>query len=154
MKQFSVTWWAQGLEMLSTYPSPFHKQFFHHHSNSLETSLSSHPSCTEVIAMKFCTLHDICAVVARAKFCINIIIYIRVTLKPIFHQLNYDGKIFFFLKWAPWAFCEGTPHYWPLWRESLHRGEGIPFTRVSSVEWMSEWLSLTAFLEQRTARSI
>ena len=37
---------------------PFHKWFFHYDSNSMAILFCSHPSCSEVIALKFCTLHD------------------------------------------------------------------------------------------------
>ena len=47
----------------------FHEQFFHCNSNLLEISFCSHSSCSEVIAMKFCTWLDNCAAVACAKFC-------------------------------------------------------------------------------------
>ena len=46
--------------------APFHKRFFHCNSNSMENSLCCHPSCNEVVAMKFCTWQDSCAVVACA----------------------------------------------------------------------------------------
>ena len=60
----------------------------------------SHPSCSEVIAIKFCTWHDSCIVVACAKFCSDMIPYNGVTLKPIFHQIWITmGK--FFVKWVP-----------------------------------------------------
>ena len=49
--------------------SPFHEWFFHHNSNSMEISFCSHPSCSEVITIKFCTRHDSCAVMPCAKFC-------------------------------------------------------------------------------------
>ena len=47
--------------------------------NFKEISFSSHPSCNEAVAMKFCTWHDSCAVMACAKCCSNIP-YNRVTL--------------------------------------------------------------------------
>ena len=66
---------------------PFHEWFFHHNSNLMEILFCSHPSCNEVIAMKFCTGHDSCAVVGCAKFCSDMMSYNGVTLKPIFHPI-------------------------------------------------------------------
>ena len=66
---------------------PFHERFFHRNSNSMAISFSSHPSCSAVIAMKFCTCHDSCVVVACAKCCCSMIPYNGVTLKPIFHLI-------------------------------------------------------------------
>ena len=43
--------------------------------------------CNEVIAVKFCTWQDSCAVVACAKFCSDLIPYNKVTPKPIFHLI-------------------------------------------------------------------
>ena len=84
---------SAGLIAIKLDLGPFHEWFFHWNSNLKENSFWSHPSCGEVIAMKFCTGHDSCAVLACAKFCSNIIPYNGVTFK-IFHQnLHYNGKI-------------------------------------------------------------
>ena len=82
---------------------PFHdfQRFFHRNSNSVEISFCSHPSYNQVIAMKFYTWHDSCAVVACAKFCSDIVPYSGVTLRLILSNLNYDGKIVYEL--GPWA---------------------------------------------------
>ena len=60
----------------------------------MENSFCSHPSCSTVITMEFCSWYDSCAVVACAKFCSNMILYNAVTLQQIIHRkLNYDEKI-------------------------------------------------------------
>ena len=61
---------------------PFYVRYFHGNSNSMEISFCSHPSCGEAIAIKCCTWHDSCAVVACAKLYSNTIPYNGVTLKP------------------------------------------------------------------------
>ena len=48
---------------------PFHKQFFHCNSNSMEISFQSHLNCVEMITMKFCTWHDSHVVMVDAKCC-------------------------------------------------------------------------------------
>ena len=53
---------------------PFHG-VFHCNSNSMEISFCSHLSWSKVIAMKFSTWHNSCAVVTCAKFCSNMIYY-------------------------------------------------------------------------------
>ena len=65
----------------------------------LEISLWSHPCCSEVIAMKFCTWHNSCAVMACAKFCSDMISYNGGTLKPIFHRIWITIEKLF-MKWA------------------------------------------------------
>ena len=73
---------------------------FHHNSNSMEISFHSHPSCCPVNAMKFCTWHDSCAIVACAKFYSNKIPYKGVTLKTILNQIGSTMEKLF-VKWAP-----------------------------------------------------
>ena len=41
---------------------PFHKRFFDCNTNLMEISFCSHPSCSQLITMKFCTWHDSSAV--------------------------------------------------------------------------------------------
>ena len=53
----------------------------------MEIPCCSGPSCSVGIAMKFCTWHDSCAVMACAKFSSDMMPYNGVTLKPIFHQI-------------------------------------------------------------------
>ena len=50
-------------------------------------SLCSHSSCHEMIATKFYTCHDGCAVMACEKFYSDIVPQHGVTLKPIFHRI-------------------------------------------------------------------
>ena len=55
---------------------------------------------------------------------------------------------------AAWHRCSGTGDNASL--ALIHRGDSKDciHTCVGANEWVSEWLSFTAFLEQRTARSI
>ena len=52
---FSHTFRLQSWLTSTQGRGPFHKQFFHCDSNSPAISFCSHQSCSEVIAMKFCT---------------------------------------------------------------------------------------------------
>ena len=64
------------------------------YSNAMGSSLYSHSSYSEVIAMKFCTWYDCCAVVECAKFFRDMVPYIGVTLiqnSP--SKFNYDREI-------------------------------------------------------------
>ena len=57
-------------------------------------SFCQHPSCSGVIAMKFCTWHDSWAVVPCAKFCSNMILCNKVWQKNKFPwNLNYSEMI-------------------------------------------------------------
>ena len=47
--------------------APFHKSFFRRNSNSMEISFHTHLDFNIVVATKFCTWHNSCAVVACAK---------------------------------------------------------------------------------------
>ena len=89
---------------------PFQKWFFHPNSNSMELLFCSHLSCRRVIAMKFCTWHDSCAVVACVKFCSNIKYYNGVTWKPIFHWIWITMEKSF-IKWALAHSCDFTLKY-------------------------------------------
>ena len=53
----------------------------------MEIPVHPHPSCSEVIAMKFCTCHDSTAVVACADMCKDMVPYNGVTLKLIFRRI-------------------------------------------------------------------
>ena len=55
--EFSQIWW-----LTHWYLEPISRKIFHRNSNWMDISLCSHPNCREVIAMKFCTWHDNCAV--------------------------------------------------------------------------------------------
>ena len=72
-------------------------------SNSMEISLCSHWRCIEVIAMKFCTWQDSCAVMACAKFCSDLMSYNGITVKQIFHR-NWMAMEKSPMKWAPGLF--------------------------------------------------
>ena len=63
--------------------SPFCEWFFHRKSNLMESLFYSHPSCNQVITLKFCTWHDSCDGMTCAKFCSNMILYNGVTLNQI-----------------------------------------------------------------------
>ena len=69
------------------------KQLFHCNSNLMEISFCSHPSCSNVIAMKFCTWHNSYAVVACAKFHSDFIYMIP------YHGVTLKRKSF--MEWAP-----------------------------------------------------
>ena len=96
----------------------FHAQFFLCNSNSMEISFCSHPSCSEVISVEFCTWQESCAVVASVKFCSCMIPYTSVTLKPIFHQIWITIEKSF-VKWPPglhWYLAWVTiTRLWPCW---------------------------------------
>ena len=79
----------------------------------------SAPSCTELIAVKFCTWHDSCTVMACAKFCSDIIPYNGVTLKPMFYQIWITMEK---------IFCEMVP--WP--HTHIKDLGGISKTHMSS----------------------
>ena len=61
--------------------------FCHRHSNAVEILFCSHSNCREVIAMKFCSCHDSCTVLAYAKFGCDMIHYSWVKVKPVFCQI-------------------------------------------------------------------
>ena len=66
----------------------------------MEISFCSHPNSNEVIAMKFCTWQDSCAIVACATFCCDMITNNWLTAEWNFHQiLIVMGKSL--VKWAP-----------------------------------------------------
>ena len=80
---------------------PISRTIFHRNSNSMEIPFCCHPSCSEeVIAMKFWTWHDSCAVMSCAKLCSNMIHCNGVTQKPIFHRI-WTTMEKSFMKWAP-----------------------------------------------------
>ena len=66
---------------------PFHEWFFNCNSNSMEISYCSHRISSGVIAMKFCSLHDRCAVLRCAQFCSDMVHNSGDTLKPIFQWI-------------------------------------------------------------------
>ena len=110
----------------STGVRPYDERFFHRNSHSMEISFCCHPSCVEVIAMKFCTWHDSCAGVPCAKSYSDLIPYHGVTLKQNFHRIwNTMEKSS--VKWAP------GPLY-ALWRNHLSTVLGLYTHRMGTVE--------------------
>ena len=63
---------------------PCHWSPFHHIANVMEISSGSHPDSDEVIAPKFCTCHNSCAVVACAKICSNFVVTNGTTAELLF----------------------------------------------------------------------
>ena len=78
----------------------FPERFFHPNSNWMDISFCSHPSCSEVIAMKFCTWHDSPAIMTCAKFCSNILPYNGVIRKLNSHRILITTEKSL-VKWAP-----------------------------------------------------
>ena len=72
--------------------APFHKRLFHRNSNSTEISFHSHLDSNSVIATKFCTWHDSCAVVAFAKMCCDLMASNGITARRRFHRILFAGK--------------------------------------------------------------
>ena len=66
--------WSKGVNRLIGVRGPFHEQFFHRNSNSIEILFCCYQSYNKVIAMKLCIWHDSCAVVAA---CANLFSVIR-----------------------------------------------------------------------------
>ena len=58
----------------------------------MEISFHSHLDSNIVIATKFCTWHDSCAVVACAKICCDLMASNRVMARRIFHRIWIAGK--------------------------------------------------------------
>ena len=66
----------------------------------MEISLHSHLNSNTVIATKFCTWHDSCAVVACAKICCDLMASDRIRARQSFHRIWIAGKKSL-VKWAP-----------------------------------------------------
>ena len=66
--------------------------FFHRNSNSMEISFHAHLDSNAMIATKFCTWHDSCAVVACAKLCCDLMASNRDMARQIFHRIWIAGK--------------------------------------------------------------
>ena len=58
----------------------------------MEISFHSHLDSNTVIATKFCTWHDSCAVVACAKVCCNLMASNRIMARRSFHRIWIAGK--------------------------------------------------------------
>ena len=71
---------------------PFHWRFFHRNSNSMEISFHSQLDSNTVIATKFCTWHDSCAVVACAKICCDLMASNGVMARRSFHRIWIAGE--------------------------------------------------------------
>ena len=65
----------------------FTNVFFHRNSNSMEISFYSHLDSITVIATKFCTWHDSCAVVACAKICCDLMASNGVIARRSFYRI-------------------------------------------------------------------
>ena len=73
-------------------------------------------SWNEVIAMKLCTSHDSCAVMACAKFCSSMIPYYGFKLKPILHGI-WIAMEKLFMKWVPNS--HGKCSSWGNWHDPI-----------------------------------
>ena len=75
--------WSRGAISLTIFPSQFKfdGNLFHSHLDS-----------NTVIATKFCTWHDSCAVVACAKICCDLMASNGVMARPSFHRIQIAGK--------------------------------------------------------------
>ena len=58
----------------------------------MEISIRSHLDSNTVIAAKFCTWHDSCAVVACAKICCDLMATNEITARQSFHRIWIAGK--------------------------------------------------------------
>ena len=72
--------------------APFHLRFFRRISNSMEISFHFHLQSNRVIAIKFCTWHDSCAVVACAKIYRDLMASNGITARRSFHRIWIAGK--------------------------------------------------------------
>ena len=73
---------------------PVSPTVFHRNSNSMEILFHSHLDSNKVIAIKFCTWDDSCAVVACAKICCNLRASNGITTFAKFQSnLNCEQKI-------------------------------------------------------------
>ena len=80
---------SSNVHMGMTYPISL---FFHGNSNSIEISFHSHLDSDTVIATKFSTCHDSCAVLACAKNYCNLMASNGSTARRIFHRISIAGK--------------------------------------------------------------
>ena len=94
-----VLWEAQCTQSQSPGPR-FTNVFFHRNSNLMEISFHSQLNSNTVIATKFCTWHDSCAVVPCAKICYDLMASNGIMARPRFHWIKIAGKKTL-MKWAP-----------------------------------------------------
>ena len=73
-------------------PGTHSTNYFPSQSNSLKISFSCHPNSNNVIATKFCTWHDSCAVVACANFFNDITTKNEISEMIYSMNFNCDGK--------------------------------------------------------------
>ena len=66
--------------------------YLYRNSNSMEIPFHSHLDSSTVIATKFCTWHDSCAVVACAKFCCDLMASNGIMARRSFHRIWIAGK--------------------------------------------------------------
>ena len=83
----------------------------------MKISFSSHQSCSELSAMKFCTWHDSSAVEACTKCYSDTISYNGITLIPNFHWIWITMEKSF-VKWSPVPIL----HWWITVTKSRHIG--------------------------------
>ena len=69
---------------------PISLTVFHHNSNWMENSVCSHLYLNTVIATKFYTWHNSCAVIACAKICCNLMASNWSTVRQIVSNLNCE----------------------------------------------------------------
>ena len=94
----SVLFTSQLLHTYNTgqYPSQnrarFTNVFFHRNSNSMENSFHYHLDSNTVIATKFCSWHNSCAVVACTKICCDPMASNKIRARRSFHLIWIMGK--------------------------------------------------------------
>ena len=97
----------------------------------MEISFHSHLDFNTVIATKFCTWHDSCAVVTYAKICCDLMASNGITAKRNFHRIWIAGKNWL-VKRAPVQVWSG--HQIPLTSlENLHYNDIIMSTMMSQI---------------------
>ena len=88
-----VAFWLISPWHLFWYPGPrFTNGFFHRNSNSVEISFHSHLDSNTLIAAKFGTWHNSCAVVACAKICRDLMASNGITTMRSFHRIWVAGQ--------------------------------------------------------------
>ena len=95
----------------------------------MEISFHSHLDPNTVIATKFCTWHDSCAVVACAKICCDLIASSGITARRSFHQIWIAGKKSL-VKRAPVPVARYTP---PSFQITCAAIVSIPYSESSQL---------------------
>ena len=83
------------IRSIPTYRVPFHWRFFHRDASSMEISFWFHIKSNKVIAIRFCSWHDRCAVVACATFCGDLMASNWIKAKQNFYQIWTKSKTTF-----------------------------------------------------------